>query len=610
MTFAMDFMLYTVLTSAITPTFAAQGQQQSETSITENQRVQRYMIWSWLAVVVVVLIFRWSRTIAREIRTIVNMGSENSNDGRQRYYSIPNSAWAFFKRHFILAPLFSKRHNREFKLSAAITVSTLPARLDVLFLLALVAANASYCAITINWQDKTTFYTDAVHRTGVVIATNICALFLLAGRNNPLIYFLGISFDTYNLIHRWLGRIVVLEAIAHVVFWIVGKYATMDSKTATTIIQNALASSPVIISGTAATAAFIVLLLHSPGAIRHAFYETFLHVHILVAAVATGALWVHIKGLATQTVLLVAILFWAVERLVRLALLVRRNIKGGLSKAEFEALPGEAVRVTLHIARPWTFRPGQHIYLYVPSLGLWTSHPFSIVWSEDQDGYNREKALPLTYTDPLARKQTTMSLIVRRRTGFTNSLYKKAAGSKFTTTALVEGPYGQQCFRSYGTVMLFAAGVGITHQVPHVRDLVASFANGTCATRKVVLVWVIQSPEHLEWIRPWMTQILQMEKRRDVLKILLFVTRPRSVKEIHSPSSSVQMFPGKPDVAALLQKEQDHQVGAMAVSMSVPSADGFLQTPKARPDQAFAISDFTSSSGLLAQYLVATKYAS
>jgi hypothetical protein len=48
-------------------------------------------------------------------------------------------------------------------------------------------------------------------------------LFLLAGRNNPFITFCGISFDTFNLIHRWFGRIVVLEAIAHSIAFIAGK---------------------------------------------------------------------------------------------------------------------------------------------------------------------------------------------------------------------------------------------------------------------------------------------------------------------------------------------------------------------------------------------------
>lgn len=42
----------------------------------------------------------------------------------------------------------------------------------------------------------------------------------MAGRNNPLIKWLNISFDTFNLLHRWLGRIVILEAVAHTLaFW-------------------------------------------------------------------------------------------------------------------------------------------------------------------------------------------------------------------------------------------------------------------------------------------------------------------------------------------------------------------------------------------------------
>jgi hypothetical protein len=41
----------------------------------------------------------------------------------------------------------------------------------------------------------------------------------MAARNNPLISWLNLSFDTFNLLHRWFGRIVVLEAIAHTVAW-------------------------------------------------------------------------------------------------------------------------------------------------------------------------------------------------------------------------------------------------------------------------------------------------------------------------------------------------------------------------------------------------------
>ncbi|KFY98160.1 hypothetical protein V498_01626 [Pseudogymnoascus sp. VKM F-4517 (FW-2822)] len=62
---------------------------------------------------------------------------------------------------------------------------------------------------------------------------------------------------------------------------------------------------------------------------------------------------------------------------------------------------------------------------------------------------------------------------------------------------------------------------------------------------KVLLVWIIQSPEHLEWMRPWMT----------------------STKEIQSPSATVQMFPGRPNMDTLIDMEIESQIGAMGVSV-------------------------------------------
>ena len=172
--------------------------------------------------------------------------------------------------------------------------------------------------------------------------------------------------------------------------------------------------------------------------------------------------------------------------------------------------------------------------------------------------------------DILTRKHSNIYFIVRRRTGFTEKLWRKAAtspGAVYPTKAFVEGPYNAQRLHSYGTVLLFASGIGITHQVPHLRELVRGYSNGTVAARKVVLVWVIQTPEHLEWIREWMTIILAMPRRREVLKVLLFVTRPKNTKEIYSPSSSVQMFPGKPNIQAIVDQEVSQAIGAVGVSV-------------------------------------------
>jgi hypothetical protein len=84
-----------------------------------------------------------------------------------------------------------------------------------------------------------------------------------------------------------------------------------------------------------------------------------------------------------------------------------------------------------------------------------------------------------------------------------------------------------------------------------------------------------------------MTSILSLPSRREVLKIMLFVTRPRATKEIHSPSSTVQMFPGKPDVETLIELEITDQIGAMAVSVcgAGPLADDVRSAVRKRQEE-------------------------
>lgn len=528
----------------------------------ENVRISWYLGYTWAATVAALLTAKAWRVGQQYVRTLACLENE-----KQHYFTIPDTRYAKLKRHLFDAPLFSKRHNKEFQLSTAINMGTLPGRLQTLYLIGYVAMNIAFCVISIDWSGPSKALASEVrNRTGVLAVMNMLPLFLLAGRTNPLISMLDISFDTYNLIHRQIGRIVVCEALAHTLAWMVN---TVNSA-GWSAVGAAMGHSQLIMTGTIATCAFLAILFLSPSPLRHAYYETFLHVHILLAIVSLATIWIHLKTLRQQSVLIAVVAVWIVERGRRLLSIVRRNIGRGVTKAEVEALPGDALRVTLRIARPWTFRPGQHIYLYMPSVGMWTSHPFSLAWSEAEQDVSMEKGLPMDRSDVLRMQKTTMSLIIRRRTGFTDHLYRKAEKSqdgRFVSTAMVEGPYGSQDFSSFGHVVLFAAGIGITHSLPHIRSLCTSFANGTSATRRVVLVWIIQSPEHLEWIRPWMQSILSMDKRRDVLKIMLFVTRPRSNKEIHSPSASVQMFPGKPDVASVIEREQATQVGAMAVSV-------------------------------------------
>lgn len=513
------------------------------------------------------------------LRHLLNMGASPL---QQSYWSNDRTLWwPRIKKHLLYAPLYKKRHNREFQLSKAINVGTLPSRVHTILLGLYFASNIVYCCfINYGEHNKAALIAEVRGRTGHLAVVNMVPLILLAGRNNPLIPLLRVSFDTYNLFHRWIGRIVVIEAIAHTIAWGANEVAAKGSQGLTT----SLSASPFLQYGTLSTVAMIIILLQSPSAIRHAFYETFLHIHQLLAFTVILGVYVHAhKGKLPQRPYVGwMIALWVIERSARFIRLVYRNISlRGCTKVTVEALPGGACRVSFEVRRPWQHVPGSHVYVYLPTISLWMSHPFSIAWCDERPTPYltlEDEKLPTTQSDldcPLpTRTATTISLVMSKRTGMTAKLFEKAAASPtgiITIPGAVEGPYGGlESLHSYGTVLLFAGGVGITHQISHVRDLVMGYNDGIVATQKVILVWSVRSTETLEWVRPWMDEILAMPNRRVVLKVLLFITQPRSAREVVSRSETVQMFPGRSDPKFIIEREMINRVGAMAVTVCGP----------------------------------------
>ena len=193
-----------------------------------------------------------------------------------------------------------------------------------------------------------------------------------------------------------------------------------------------------------AVVAFVAIALTSNSILRHAFYETFKYLHIALVILVIITIWYHLQ-LATLpqiSLLISVIVLWLLERFTRIVKVIYRNNAG--SKALVEALPGNACRVTVDLARPWAFKSGQHAYLYMPAIGLIQSHPFSVAWSSEEENLNDEK-LAVHRQDILAMRKPKISFIIRERTGFTKKLFKKAEASpdgKFVTKCFAEGPYG------------------------------------------------------------------------------------------------------------------------------------------------------------------------
>ena len=93
---------------------------------------------------------------------------------------------------------------------------------------------------------------DGGKTTWIVTKSQQVPLFIMAARNNPLIKWLNLSFDTFNLLHRWFGRIVVLEALAHAISWA----ASTVSTGGWSAVQKAITTNPMEMYG------FIVSINH------------------------------------------------------------------------------------------------------------------------------------------------------------------------------------------------------------------------------------------------------------------------------------------------------------------------------------------------------------
>ncbi|KAE8450255.1 hypothetical protein EG329_006683 [Mollisiaceae sp. DMI_Dod_QoI] len=553
--------------------------------------------WSLGVLAMLILVIRMIQRAKAHMRHMAAMGSTS-----QAYWAQNRWNWWKFKKHILYAPLGKKRHNREFKLSSALNMGTLPSRFHSILIALYIFSNIGYCLAVNYWrEDKYSMFAELRGRAGVLAVVNMIALVILAGRNNPLISLLQISFDTYNLIHRWMGRMVVIFSLVHTLCWAYVKYKATGFEG----IFHQLGTDPFAICGMLSTVAMIVIFITAFSPVRHAFYETFLDIHIIMATLAIVGIWIHchIAHLPQLPYVQTIAGLWAFDRVARVLRIICKNYsRKGWTIATIEALPGEACRVTMRLPKKVSVEPGSHAYIRIASVNVWESHPFSIAWVEDRAVFpslpTNEKHGHVKLKDE--EMVTEVSFVIQAQTGFTRKLYKKASlcsPRSLRVKAAMEGPYGgHHSLDSYGHAVLFAGASGITHQISYVRHLIQGFNEGSIVTRKILLVWIVRDAEHLEWVRPWMDIILRMPGRRDCLNIKLYITRPKNPRDITSPSNTVQMHPGRPNVKLILQNEVKQQCGAMCVTVCGPGGLADNVREAVRDEQENGMIDFIEES--------------
>ncbi|PCG88978.1 FAD-binding 8 [Penicillium occitanis (nom. inval.)] len=377
----------------------------------------------------------------------------------------------------------------------------------VLAILALATANVFFTV----FHSKT--LPDFTRRTGIMMLINLIPL-SVGSRVNWFLGLLHSEPNTVALVHRWIGHIAILEGLTHIALAMSQHLEHLQEFISTWDILSASALAAVAIS---ALPFF-----------RRTAYELFVISHAIFVALLSATLWHHVRdgGLFRVPRLYVFLLTctWPLVRLSRLCFLLYRNTprRGTGNRATLLALP-DATLICVELTRPWTFRPGQYVYLTIPSsgtTGVLQSRPFFVAWWHALSEHGKDPSI--------------LVLIAATRRGFSRSLNNMAdkrlldddmrelkgeptpspcwcvasLDPACRMSALIEGPFGHEVrLDPFRTVLFVASGIGITSVMSYLKCL----AGASDHFQRIALYWEFQSEHHGYWVRPWMDEILERD---------------------------------------------------------------------------------------------------
>lgn len=220
--------------------------------------------------------------------------------------------------------------------------------------------------------------------------------------------------------------------------------------------------------------------------------------HICFTALALYFLWSHLAHLQSvhRYVVLGGALTLTATSAWRLGLIICRNIRPGRPWPQAKiAWHGATAHLKIWLPNPCEVQAGQYVQVWVPSISLFSTHPFMVTWW-DEDGYG---------------KASTIHLHIKARKGLTRGLVS-AAKSEPSLQAWIDGPYGVGLrLDNYATVVLLCTGIGIAAQIPYMKALLRSCGEGTARTKEVVLQWELYDDDNADWVCDWMDDLLNQD---------------------------------------------------------------------------------------------------
>ncbi|KAI9370713.1 ferric reductase like transmembrane component-domain-containing protein [Aspergillus egyptiacus] len=508
--------------------------------------------------------------LSRAVRHFFYLKYDRPSQRSRLWRHLPFGRVYHWIRTNLLVPTVIPPHGREF------LCWTFPNRIEAIVTLGFWVLSTVLCAVSyrvfpdnIYWPDTSTQLLRYIaDRTGIISFANLPLLWLFAGRNNICAWATGWNFATFNIFHRHVAWIAIIQAVVHTLLYLVLFFRNSDPWRK---LRKAY-----ILWGTLGTVLMVLILPAAVNWFRHRAYETFLFIHIIFSVGLLVACFYHtiiFEGQEYWFYLWLPVGIWTLDRFLRIVRVVYCNIhvrttpetriSGTTSTATYnkaadlirlEVVPGSS---SLQLC------PGQYYFLYQPfRLTGWESHPFTLgSWSYDlgrgcktltpgarksseevdvvqmpllSDGSSslgsKPDELQLSHNTP---RDLKLTFWIRPYDGWTRHLRDqclKSPDRTSTVTVLLEGPYGPEFpLWNYDSVLLVAGGTGIASAVPYIRDHITRSAtapdeeNIRTSIQNMHLIWVARQPAFIEQLA---SNELSTALERDDFHASFYATSP------------------------------------------------------------------------------------
>ena len=406
--------------------------------------------------------------------------------------------------------------------------------------------------------DDVYFWERIGFRNAWITVTQMPLVFLLSMKTNPIGLITGISHERLNWLHRWVARTMFVTATMHgfhfYTEWVIADFVELELKI-----------MPMVKYGLGGWGILLWMLITSFYPVRSVAYEVFVIQHILSAVIFIWVMSNHLPPVAMYNLWL-AVGFIAFDRAARWALLAFRNFKVKVGKSPcqgrkrigHEALvrtAGDSTTVVTVRDAHFKWNPGQHLYLWMPTVGPTEAHPYTIACAHKVAG---------------ECVCNSIEFVIRKHSGFSKRLHTAARkaqekGELMRTTAFVYGPYGSPpSWDVYDTVILISASTGASFTLPILEDIARS-KKKTCLRRVEFILTSRQSEETGFYVQQ-VREYLSRERTSDIelhahvaitgpCKNSLPATKGSTIEAASSSTSSVNHGDEKKSVDAVTPQQ-------------------------------------------------------